>query len=137
MISQGIDQRTRIVSEARMNNQAGRLIYNNQRLVFINNIKRNVFRLYQILIARTIEQKRYDIVGFNAIITLFRPPIDVDEAGLSRLLYSVARRIGQMSHQKLIYTKQLLALVGYDAKMFIQSAAVFLIYVVGYNVFFD
>ena len=55
MISQGIDQRTRIVSEAWMNNQAGRLIYNNQRVVFINNIKRNVFRLNQILIARTIE----------------------------------------------------------------------------------
>ena len=65
MISQGIDQCTRIVTEARMNNQAGRLIYNNQRLVFINNIKRNVFRLYQILIARTIEQKRYDIVGLT------------------------------------------------------------------------
>ncbi len=64
MVQQGVHQRAGPVTTTGMHNQASRFVDNEQHFVFINNIERNIFRLFgQVAsILRLIDEQEFTAI---------------------------------------------------------------------------
>ena len=90
---QCIHQSAVIVSVSRMYYQPCRLIHNHYILIFIYDIKRNIFRNNFIFITRTIHYHSDDIQRLHLIATLHRLAVSHNESVFGSLLNAVTRSV--------------------------------------------
>ena len=102
MIGQGIDQRARIVAVAGMDDHAGRLVDDNQVVVFIQNVERNVFGDDFQFAERVGHDDLYPIRGLHLITRLDGRAVHQNVAGVGRRLYAVARNAFHPVGQELV-----------------------------------
>ena len=126
MPRQSIHQCSMIVSMSRMHHQARRLIYYHQVFIFVNDIKRNIFGNYLILITRTIHHDRYHVKWLHLIAALYRFSVNHHKPVSSSFLNTVTRSINNTFKQILIDSHQSLPLVYYHPKVFIKLSIGFL-----------
>ena len=115
--SEGIHQRPRVVSVARMDHHAGGFVDHQDVVILISDVQRNVFRknLHPAPLIRHHELD--DVAGADDSIGLGRLVIDQDITQLDSLLDAVAGGVLLMGGDEFIYAKRRLALVGNQAEM--------------------
>src|SRR5258706_183238 len=102
MISKGIHQSATPILISRMNDHAGRLIYNQYMFIFKNNIERNIFGL-NISIARRFRKRDGDhIIRMDLVIGLNAFFIDFNKSLMNAILDFCTRDIRQSIHKKLV-----------------------------------
>src|SRR5260221_4992548 len=108
MISKGIHQSATPILISRMNDHAGRLIYNQYMFIFKNNIERNIFGL-NISIARRFRKRDGDhIIRMDLVIGLNAFFIDFNKSLMNAILDFCTRDIRQSIHKKLVDAHQTL-----------------------------
>ena len=75
VICKRINERTGKVSVPRVNHQSGRLVYHKKRIIFVNNIQRNILRLYLRFVASVGEGNRKYIQRLNLVVGLYNLPV--------------------------------------------------------------
>lgn len=103
-----------------MDHHAGRLINNDQSVVFVDDVKGNVLGQNSAVEARAIELQRCNIAGLHPIAFFYGLPIDVDEACVGCGLDTSARSVGQMFHEELVHTQGFLPAIGYNAQVLVK-----------------
>ena len=98
-------------------------------MFFVNNVEGDVLGDDGILVAWPVEQEGDDVVRFHAIIALDGLVVHVDETRTCRHLDAVARGIGQVVQEEFVHTQELLSLVGHNAKMLVEPALAFFVFV--------
>ena len=116
----GIDKRTMVVSMSGMYNESGWFIHYHQKLVFIDNIKRNIFGNNFIFIARTIHHHRDNIERFHFVAALHRLTVGHDKTTFRCFLNAVTRCIHNTFEQIFVHPHHRLAFINYHAKMLVQ-----------------
>ena len=121
MPGQGVYQRAAVVAVSGMDHEAGGLVYDEHRAVFIDDVKGDVLGNNFEFIARAVHHHLDHVEGLDAIVRLHGASVDKDAARFGRLLDAVARRPFQACHEEFVYAEQLLALVGNEAKMLVKT----------------
>ena len=110
----GIDQRTVEIACTGMDDKPCRLVDDHQHVVFVDNIQRYVLGFYGIVVLRTVEHQRDDILRAHLVAALHRCTVHMDKSGIGRLLNAVAAGMLHPLVEKLVYADRLLALVYID-----------------------
>lgn len=123
MPRKSVDESASKIAYSWMHDKPRRFVHDEKLVVFVNDVERNVLRLYGAIVARTIEEEGYNIERLYAVVAFLRAPIHVDEACTCGGLNAIARRVGKMEDKKLIHAQQLLSLVSDNAQVLVQPRA--------------
>ena len=89
MIGEGIDERAVVVTESRVHHHAGRLVDDDEVIVLVHDVERDVLGDNLEIAGRTGQQDGNDIVGVYAVVRLLRLPVHKDTIGFGGFLYAV------------------------------------------------
>ncbi len=113
-----VDQRARIVAEARVHDHAGGLVDHQKIVVLVYDVERNILRDDLQLAPRVGHDDGYAVERLDLVARLGRLAVDQNVAAVGRRLYAVARRILHAARQKLVQPQQRLSLVDHDREVF-------------------
>ena len=99
-----------VVAVAGMDNESGRLVDNEQVVVLIDDVERDVLRRNGEVVRLMIKQNLDDITGFDAVVAGHSTAIHPYIAGIGSRLDAIAAGVGHVLCQVVVYT--LLALSG-------------------------
>ena len=119
MIGQRVDQRSRIVPVTGMHHHAGRLVDDNQVVVFVTDVQRYVFRNDLHFPQRIGHHDRYPIQRFDFITRLDGHAVHQDITGVRRRLNPVPRSAFHPVSQELVDSQQVLSFVDRHAVVFV------------------
>ena len=97
-----IDKRAREIACTGMYHHAGLLVDNHESVVFIDDIKRNIFCNDTCVVLRTVEHQRDNISRAYLVVALYGLIIHVNEARIGCLLDAVTALIRVLLGQKLV-----------------------------------
>ena len=120
MPGDGIDKRAVIVPVSGVHHQPCRFVDNHQVLVFIHDIKGNIFGDNLIFIAGAVHHDRYHIQRLHFVAAFDRLVIGHYKSGIGSFLYTVTRGIGQTIKQIFVHTHHFLPFVHHHAEVFIK-----------------
>ena len=116
----GIDECAVEIAGTRMHDHSGRLVDDHQRVVFIDDVERNVLGLDGGIVARTVEHQRDDVARTNLVIAFHRSIVDMDEARIGSLLDAVARRMLHLFLHIFVDAQRSLSRIDYEAEMLVK-----------------
>ena len=90
-----------------------------------NNVKRNIFGLYCVVILWPVEHQRNNVKRAYSVIAFHRLVVYVYKTGVCRALYAVAACVLQLFEQEFVNAQRLLSFVYDNAQMFIQLLPLF------------
>ena len=88
-----------------MHHKPRRLIYNQKKVIFIDDIERYIFRYDLEIIAWTVHDNAYDISRFYLITGFDRFAIHNNTSGIGGLLDPVSRSLFHPLHKKLVHSQ--------------------------------
>ncbi len=124
MPCEGVDESAGIVAMPGMDHESRRLVDDENSLVFIDYIERDILCYYLKFIARTIHHDAHDIVGLHLVARLRGFAVDDYASGVGRLLNTVAGGLLHTVDEKLVDSYHLLALIRHETEMLIELLAV-------------
>ena len=105
--------------------QARLLVDDDDVVVFVDDVQRNLFRLDVGLARRIGEHDGDDVVGLHLIVLLDGLLVDQDVTRLGRVLHAVARDVGEVVGEVGVDALRLLAWVDGHAYVFVELGAFF------------
>src|SRR5574344_1436982 len=95
MPSYGVYESAVEIAASRVHNQACRFVNNQQRVIFINNIQWDIFRIYLTVIMRPVQHKRYNIAWTHSVVAFYRAVVDMYETRFSSVLNTISARMNK------------------------------------------
>ena len=120
MPSHSVYQCAMIVAASRMHHHPCWFVYNHQFGVFVDDVKRNIFRLYATVVLRTVEHKGYHVEGTHLIVALYRFLVYMYKARIGSSLYTVSACVLKLLRHELVNAQRHLSFVYDYAQMFIE-----------------
>ena len=108
-----------------MDDKAGGFVDDEQGVVLIDNVERNVFGYNFPVALRVVQDERDDVAGLHLVVALDGLVAGMDCACLGCLLYAVAAGAGHVVHQELIDADGTLSLVNLYAPMLVLFLTLF------------
>ena len=108
MIGNRIDQRAVKIATPRVYHHTSTLVDHENLLVLIHNVQRNILGYNSPITLRSVQHKRHHIASLHPVIALYSLAPHHNKASLSSLLDTIATRVAQVVHQKLVHTHRIL-----------------------------
>ena len=126
VVGQGVDQRAAVVAVAGMDHHAGRLVDDQQFVVFIDDVERDGLRLDLHATPLVRHHERDDVERADLVAGLDHDVVDADILGVDCQLHAVARCVGKMLRQILVDAYRALSAVGFQSEMLVHFLLFFL-----------
>ena len=123
----GVDERAVEVAGSRVHHHAGGLVDDHQRIVFIDDVERNVLGLDGGVVARAVEHERDDVARAHLVVALHGALVHVDEARVGSLLDAVARGVLHFLLHVFVDAQRRLPRIDLEAEVFVQLLRVQLV----------
>ena len=109
-----------------MNHQSGRLVYHKKRIIFVNNIQRNILRLYLRFVASVRECNCKYIQRLNLVVRLYNLSVGHHISGIYGKLNAIPGGALHMRTQILVCSHKRLTLIHHKPEMLKERAILFL-----------
>ena len=108
MVRQCVHQSPGVIAVTRMHHEPRWLVDEQQSVVFIHNIERNILGIHPILIRRMRQKDAHHIERLYAVVGFYGHIIHINVSVFCRFLDFAPRSVGNEMHQEFIDTQQFL-----------------------------
>ena len=127
VVHQRIDQRAAVIAHPRVHDQSGRFVHEQQPLVLVGDVERNVLGDELHLAPRVGHHDLDAVERLDLVARLGRLAVDEDVPAVGRRLNAVARAVLHPNGQELVQPHGGLALVGRHRKVFVEARFFFVL----------
>ena len=117
MPGQSVDECAAVIAATRMHDESCRLVDDEQDIILIDNVERNVLGNDFPVALRMVEDKRDDVASLYLVVALDGLVVRTDASCLGSFLNAIATRARHVIHEELIHTDRILAFVNFYAPM--------------------
>ena len=109
-----------VVAAAGMNHHTGRLVDDQQLVVLVYHVERNLFGFYPVVVGSMVDHQTDDVARTDLVVALHGTLVDIEHAGIGHGLDAVTALMGHVLGEVFIHAQRHLPGVDFHAQAFEQ-----------------